>query len=85
MLAHASTRLHWLRRQPPFRQVRLRDGDLSVDLAVHNGPQDRMTLVATEPLTHDEDWQAFATGEVRVFSQGDCIYLSEGLPEMAAA
>ena len=54
MLAHASTRLHWLRRQAPFGHVRLRDGDLGVDLALLNGPRDRMTLVATEPLTHDE-------------------------------
>jgi glutamine amidotransferase len=65
--------------------VRLRDGDLSVDLATLNGPRDRMTLIATEPLTHDEAWQAFEPGEVRVFEQGDCVYLSEGLAVQAAA
>ncbi|MFN3303828.1 MAG: class II glutamine amidotransferase [Roseateles sp.] len=85
MLAHASTRLHWLRRQPPFGHVRLRDGDLSVDLATLNGPRDRMTLVATEPLTHDEAWTAFQPGEVRVFEAGDCVWLSEGLPARVAA
>ncbi|MDR7299589.1 glutamine amidotransferase [Pelomonas aquatica] len=85
LLAHASTKLHWLRRQPPFAHVRLRDGDLSVDLATLNGPRDRMTLIATEPLTHDEAWQAFEPGEVRVFEQGDCIYLSEGLAAPVAA
>jgi glutamine amidotransferase len=85
MLAHASTKLHWLRRQPPFGHVRLRDGDLSVDLATLNGPLDRMTLVATEPLTHDEAWTAFQPGEVRVFEKGDCVFLSEGIPAQAAA
>ena len=85
LLAHASTRLHWLRRQPPFGHVRLRDGDLSVDLAMLNGPRDRMTLVATEPLTHDEAWAAFAPGEVRVFAQGDCVYVGEGQAERVAA
>ncbi len=85
MLAHASTRLHWLRRQAPFGQVQLRDGGLRLDLALLNGPRDRMTLVATEPLTHDEDWQAFRPGEVRVFDQGDCIFLSEGIRTQAAA
>ncbi len=85
MLAHASTRLHWLRRQAPFRQVQLRDGGLSLDLARLNGPRDRMTLVATEPLTHDEDWQAFQPGEVRVFAQGDCVFLSEHIRTQAAA
>ncbi|MBW8846333.1 MAG: class II glutamine amidotransferase [Burkholderiales bacterium] len=85
MLAHASTRLHWLHRKPPFGHVRLRDGDLSVDLATLNGPRDRMTLIATEPLTHDEAWAAFQPGEVRVFEQGDCVYVSAGLAEPVAA
>lgn len=85
MLAHASTKLHWLRRQPPFGQVRLRDGDLSVDLATLNGPEDCMALVATEPLTHDEAWQPFAAGEVRVFAGGECVFLSEGVSVRRAA
>jgi glutamine amidotransferase len=84
MLAHASTKLHWLQRRPPFGHVSLRDGDLSVDLATVNNPADRMALVSTEPLTH-EAWQAFAAGEVRVFQDGDCVFLSEGVAELAAA
>ncbi len=85
MLAHASTRLHWLHRRPPFGHVRLRDGDLSMDLATLNGPRDRMTLIATEPLTHDEAWQAFQPGEVRVFEAGHCAWVSEGVTALAAA
>ncbi len=85
MLAHASTRLHWLQRRPPFGEVSLRDGDLSVDLALLNGPEDRMTLVSTEPLTHSEAWQPFEAGEVRVFEQGDCVYASAGVAVRAAA
>ncbi|RTL22970.1 MAG: class II glutamine amidotransferase [Burkholderiales bacterium] len=85
MLAHASTRLHWLQRRPPFGRVSLRDGDLSVDLSSVNGPADRMALVSTEPLTHGEPWQAFAAGEVRVFDRGDCIYVSEGISRRVAA
>lgn len=85
MLAHASTRLHWLQRRPPFGQVSLRDGDLSVDLSTVNNPADRMALVSTEPLTHGEAWQAFQPGEVRVFQDGDCVFVSEGLAALAAA
>jgi glutamine amidotransferase len=85
MLAHASTKLHWLQRSPPFGHVSLRDGDLSVDLATVNNPADRMALVSTEPLTHGEAWQPFAAGEVRVFADGDCVFLSEGVPLRAAA
>lgn len=85
LLAHASTRLHWLQRRPPFGHVSLRDGDLSLDLDTLNGPDDRMVLVATEPLTHAEPWQAFEAGEVRVFEAGDCRFESPGIPVRAAA
>lgn len=85
MLAHASTRLHWLQRRPPFGHVSLRDGDLSVDLATVNNPADRMALVSTEPLTHGEAWQPFATGEVRVFQDGECVFVSAGVASLAAA
>jgi glutamine amidotransferase len=85
LLAHACTRLHWLLRRPPFGRVSLRDGDLSVDLDTLNSPQDRMVLVATEPLTHGEAWQAFEPGEVRVFAEGDCAFVSSGIPSRATA
>jgi glutamine amidotransferase len=68
--AHGSTRLHWLQRGPPFRSATLADQDLSVDFSALTTPDDRIAIVATEPLTADEDWQAFAPGELRVFADG---------------
>jgi glutamine amidotransferase len=85
LLAHASTQLHWLARRPPFGHVRLRDADLTVDLSTLNGPEDRMVLVATEPLTHDEAWQAFEPGEVRLFERGRSSWMQRGLDQRAAA
>lgn len=84
LLARASTRLNWLARKPPFGSVRLRDADLAVDLATLNGPQDRMVLVATEPLTHDEAWQAFEPGELRVFVDGRSAWCRKA-PQAALA
>jgi len=68
--AHCSTHLHWVVRSHPFRAVSLRDEDLSVDFASVTTPQDRVALIATEPLTQDEAWTAFKPGELRVFEQG---------------
>ena len=68
--AHASTRLHWLQRRHPFAHARLADEDLTVDFATLTTPQDRVAVVATEPLTTGEDWQSMAPGELRVFVQG---------------
>jgi glutamine amidotransferase len=68
--AHCSTRLQWLQRRHPFAQARLVDADLVLDLARANGPDDRMVLVATEPLTHDEPWQPLCPGELLVLADG---------------
>jgi glutamine amidotransferase len=41
-----------------------------VDLAQLNGPDDRLTIIVTEPLTTNETWTAFAPGEFKVFVDG---------------
>ena len=68
--AHCSTSLQYLVRQHPFRPARLQDEDLSVDFAHVTTPDDRVAVVATEPLTCDEAWIAMAPGELRVFVEG---------------
>ena len=68
--AHGSTHLHWLVRQHPFKPAALRDEDLRVDFASLTTPSDRVAVIATEPLTDDEPWTAFAPGELRVFVDG---------------
>ncbi len=68
--AHASTRLHYLVRQHPFTEVHLRDDDITMDLSEHNGPQDRLAIVVTEPLTTNEDWTALEPGQFMTFVEG---------------
>jgi glutamine amidotransferase len=68
--AHGSTRLFWLQRRHPFGRARLADEDLSVDFGALTTPDDRVAVIATEPVTADEAWQAFAPGELRVFVGG---------------
>jgi predicted glutamine amidotransferase len=68
--AHCSTQLHWLQRQHPFGAARLADDDLSVDFAEHTSPSDRVVVVATQPITHGEAWQAMVPGELQVFVNG---------------
>ena len=71
--AHGSTRLHWLQRRHPFAHARLADEDLSVDFATLAAPSDKVTIVATEPLTAGEPWRTMAPGELRVFVQGSPV------------
>lgn len=70
LFAHCSTDLCAVRRQPPFGQAALVDCDAVIDLAHHNRPDDCMTLVATRPLTANEDWDLFSPGELRLFVEG---------------
>jgi len=71
--AHGSTQLYSLQRQHPFGQATLADEDLRVDFAPLTTPSDRAVIVATQPLTHDEAWEAFAPGEMRVFVDGQTV------------
>jgi glutamine amidotransferase len=65
-----STHLHWLQRRHPFGAAHLADEDLRVDFAALTTPADRVAVIATEPLTSDEPWNAMAHGELRVFEDG---------------
>lgn len=68
--AHGATHLHWLQRQHPFRPATLADEDLSVDFGALTKASDRVAVVATQPLTTGEAWQAIAPGELKVFVDG---------------
>jgi predicted glutamine amidotransferase len=68
--AHASTRLHYLLRRHPFGRATLHDEDVTVDFSRDTTPNDRVAVVATEPLTDNEAWTPFAPGELRVFVDG---------------
>ncbi len=68
--AHASTKLCYVVRKHPFASARLSDEDLAVNFAEHTTPEDRVAVVATTPLTCDEQWTTFSPGELRVFVDG---------------
>ncbi|WP_395668024.1 class II glutamine amidotransferase [Rhodoferax sp.] len=71
--AHASTKLHYVQRQHPFSEVQLKDEDVSVDLSQLNGPDDRLVVIVTEPLTTNETWVAMQPGELRAFCDGSVL------------
>jgi glutamine amidotransferase len=68
--AHCSTQLHVRERRHPFGAAMLADEDLSVDFAPLTTPDDRVAIIATEPITAGEAWQALAPGELALFVEG---------------
>ncbi|GLS14341.1 class II glutamine amidotransferase [Hydrogenophaga electricum] len=71
--AHCSTKLHWLIRQHPFQAATLMDEDWTVDFADINQAGDRVAVIVTTPLTRNEQWAAFAPGELKVFVDGQPV------------
>lgn len=68
--AHCSTNLHYLVRQYPFETAMLSDEDVKVDFSEVTTPNDRVAVIVTQPLTTNEQWTAFAQGELKLFIDG---------------
>lgn len=70
LFARCATKLCFIIRQAPFGRATLRDADVQVDFTALTTPQDRVAVVATEPLTIDEQWTVGTPGTLWVFRQG---------------
>jgi molybdopterin-binding protein len=70
LFAHCSTRLHYVLRAYPFQSAQLIDCALAINFNQHNHLDDRIAVIATEPLTTGEAWQAFQPGELTMFVHG---------------
>ncbi|WP_091907073.1 class II glutamine amidotransferase [Chitinasiproducens palmae] len=71
LFAYCSTRLHYLVRRWPFSTAHLIDADMSIDFARYTTPEDRVAVIATQPLTDDEVWTTCEPGELLMFRDGE--------------
>lgn len=71
LFARCATKLSYIVRRAPFRKATLADDDVSVDFAEVTTPNDRVAIVATQPLTRDEQWTIGTPGTLWVFRGGD--------------
>ncbi len=72
LYAHCSTRMCWITRRAPFGAAKLIDADMEVNFAAETTLKDVVTVVATQPLTDNEEWTWMRKGELRVLQQGQC-------------
>lgn len=78
LAAHCATHLHYLVRQAPFGQAHLVDNDVTVDFSELTTAQDRVAIIATQPLTDNENWIKMTPGELLVFRDGQPTRLCGG-------
>jgi len=73
VMTYCSNNLYWLTRRAPFGEARLLDEDVAIDFQSETTPNDVVTLIATRPLTGNEDWVRMAPGEFNLFRLGERV------------
>lgn len=63
LYAHCGKRLCHITRRAPFGKATLIDEDWSVDFSTETTPDDVVSVVATRPLTRDENWTTVEPGD----------------------
>jgi predicted glutamine amidotransferase len=70
LFARCATRLCHLVRKAPFGRATLADDEVRVDFAEVTTPRDRVAVIATAPLTRDEEWMQAGKETMWVFRGG---------------
>ncbi len=73
LYTYCSTRLAHITRRAPFGRANLSDAELTVNFAEHTTPDDVVSVLATEPLTDNEDWVRMVPGELLVWKAGEIV------------
>ena len=78
LFAFCSTKLAQITRRAPFGPAQLKDVDVVVDFQSQTTPNDVVTVIATEPLTANEQWQLYMPGQWSLWRSGECIASGQG-------
>ncbi|MGZ9898398.1 class II glutamine amidotransferase [Shewanella gaetbuli] len=80
LMAYCTNNLCHITRRAPFGKATLIDTDVVIDFQKETTPDDVVTVIATRPLTNNEQWQVLSPGDWRLFRKGD-IRLSHSVEE----
>ena len=70
LLSFCSNNLCYITRKAPFGKATLIDTDVVIDFQKETTPNDVVTVIATRPLTNNEQWQILTPGQWCLFKQG---------------
>ncbi|MDX1756284.1 MAG: class II glutamine amidotransferase [Marinobacter sp.] len=73
LFTFCTTRMASITRRAPFGPARLKDADVTVDFESETTPNDIVSVIVTEPLTTDEQWDIYAPGEWRLWFKGEVV------------
>ncbi|CAH0534190.1 Putative glutamine amidotransferase YafJ [Vibrio stylophorae] len=78
VFTYCSNNLHWITRRAPFGEASLIDEDVVIDFQQETTPNDVVTVIATQPLTNNEQWHKMRPGEYCVFHLGELKATNHG-------
>ena len=70
LYAFCSTALSFITRKAPFGKATLIDKDWQVDFQKETSSKDVVTVIATRPLTTNEQWDVISPGKLKIFKEG---------------
>jgi predicted glutamine amidotransferase len=70
LIAHCYDNLCYILRHAPFAQAHLIDQDVTVDFNALTTPDDKVAVIATTPLTDNEEWIEMKPGALIAFQHG---------------
>ncbi|NQZ59914.1 MAG: class II glutamine amidotransferase, partial [Lentisphaeraceae bacterium] len=77
LFARCTTDLYYIVRKAPFAQAHLVDKDISVDFNALTQADDRVAIIATMPLTDNEEWIKFEKDQLLVFKNGEPVIFED--------
>ncbi len=80
MFAHCSTKLASIVRKAPFSVAHLKDQQVAVDFSAVTTSNDRVAVIATNPLTENEAWEVHPPGTLLLLSEGEITEKRKTVP-----
>ncbi len=73
VMAYCTNHLYWITRRAPFGKAALIDEDMEINFQEETTPDDVVSIIATQPLTGNENWQRMKPGEYALFYLGEQV------------
>jgi glutamine amidotransferase len=71
VMTYCTNHLYWLTRRAPFGKASLLDEDVEINFQEETTPNDIVSVIATQPLTINEEWHRMKPGEYNLFHCGE--------------
>jgi len=73
IMTYCTNHLYWITRRAPFGHAVLLDEDVEINFQEETTPNDVVSVIATQPLTGNEQWHRMKPGEFNIFHCGELV------------